>query len=331
MRAALAVGCALVLLAVTSPVVGDTAIDRSLAPRLGSGVSANEYWDLTAWLDSGERVVARFLVTNEGPGTETAAAVGHVVLADGALLPFQWGRTRGEWTLGSDGALKVGKATLELGLPTIVVAVDSKKHGIAFRLEIARAMASVSTGSRGPNYDVSVVMPAPVRGRIQDRDVIGTAALTHTWMDQSERDLLHRRVELLARAGDLALYVLDLTFADGVRLSRTLMTRNGVTFPTPDDVTVELRSAASGGDARYPLPTEWQGTGKEFSFRVAVGRELLRMDPLAILPQPFRLLMALGGRPQRVWADATAEVEGSTLPRTIFHGVAAASFSRPLQ
>ena len=54
--------------------------------RLPSGESASEYFDLLVRLDSGHRVFARFLVTNEGPGGGSAAAFGHVIRPDGTVL-----------------------------------------------------------------------------------------------------------------------------------------------------------------------------------------------------------------------------------------------------
>jgi hypothetical protein len=32
------------------------------------------------------------------------------------------------------------------------------------------------------------------------------------------------------------------------------------------------------------------------------------MDPLQLLPQPFRMLVALGGRPQRVWSEGRLDL-----------------------
>ena len=43
--------------------------------------------------------MARFLVTNEGPGKHTAAVVGHVVFPDGHTVKFRKGRFSGRWQL----------------------------------------------------------------------------------------------------------------------------------------------------------------------------------------------------------------------------------------
>ena len=54
-----------------------------LATRLPAGSTAIEYWDVTAWFESGQRIFVLFLVTNDGPGVETAAAVPNDATLDG--------------------------------------------------------------------------------------------------------------------------------------------------------------------------------------------------------------------------------------------------------
>jgi hypothetical protein len=311
-----------------------------LAPRLSSASGATEYWDVTAWLDSGERVLARFLVTNQGPGERTGAAVGHVVLANGRTLPFQWGRLHDQWTLGPGGrSLKIGKARLELAGPTVVVSVHSAKHGIDFRLEIDRRAEPVSVPSLAPGYALAVVMPASAHGRIQDRTVTGFGAVTHTSVDRPEGELLLRRLELFARSGDVALYVADFTPAGGPRGSVILVARDGHGLVVSGPIPLTLGATPTAdGDRRYPLAAEWSATSPRLTLTVAVGRELLRMNPLDVLPQPFRLLLSLGGRPARVWAEATAELaltppsaddNPRAPPRTHLRGITSATFARP--
>ena len=69
------------------------------AARLASQGSASEYWDLVARLDSNHSVFARFMITNQGPGTRTALAVGHLVQPDGTVVPFHNGRRWGRWKI----------------------------------------------------------------------------------------------------------------------------------------------------------------------------------------------------------------------------------------
>ena len=308
-----------------------------LAPRLSDVATATEYWDVTAWLDSGDRLVARFLVTNQGPGMRTAAAVGHVVLADGRALPFHWGRLSNAWTLDPDGGrLKIAKAALVLRPPATVVSVRSPKHGVELRLEIERPRAPISIRSLSPTYPIDVALPARAHGQLAGRAVRGFAAVTHTWVDTTEAEIVSRRAELFAAGdGGLGLYVVDLTLADGTRKSAAYVARGDGTIVAADPFALELRAAAAaGGDARYPLPSEWTGKASGLLLQVAVGRELLRMNPLDLLPQPFRMLLSLGAKPQRVWADAHVTLdfgEDGARPAapTEIRGLAAVTFAQP--
>lgn len=67
-------------------------------------------------------------------------------------------------------------------------------------------------------------------------------------------------------------------------------------------------------------------------FQATLVRERLRLNPLDVLPQPFRFLMSLGGTPRRVWADATVQLEltgGEAAPAAELNGIAVSSFARP--
>jgi len=210
-RAAFAVGLCgvgLLLLAIRAVAAEPSPVppNTTLAARVSSGPTAMEYWDVTAWLESGDRFFARFLVTNQGPGEQTAAAVGHLVLAGGEVVPFKWGRRHDAWTLGpGGGSLKIAKAALVLDGPALVVEVDSAKRGIELRLEIARTAPLLATRPLATGYGLDVAMPAPAHGRIRTRGmdapraVVGTGAVTHTWTERPEGEVLRRRVELLAR------------------------------------------------------------------------------------------------------------------------------------
>ncbi len=307
-----------------------------LAPQLSTASAATEYWDVTAWLDSGDRVVARFLVTNQGPGSHTAAAVGHVVLASGRTLPFKWGRLRDAWTLAPDGRkLKIAKATLDLSGAAIVCMVRSPKHGVEFRLEIERPSTLVGIRGLAPGYPIDVAMPGPARGNIAGRAVGGVAAVTHTWVEATEAEIIRRRIELFAFGPDLTAYVVDLMRADGTRKSAAYVARAGATVVALEDVALDFgTTSTSGGDPRYPLPTAWHAKTAGLALDIAVGPELLRMNPLDLLPQPFRLLLSLGARPQRVWADASVALQlpasgDAAPPPTTLRGLAVATFARP--
>ena len=65
-----------------------SAQPASLAARMSTAETASEYWDLSARFESGHSLVARFQITNEGPGQHTAVAIGHVVFPDGERSSF---------------------------------------------------------------------------------------------------------------------------------------------------------------------------------------------------------------------------------------------------
>ena len=311
-----------VLLATLVPSACAAGPDTALAARLSSADAAMEYWDITTWLDSGERVAARFLVTNQGPGDRTAAAVGHVITADGRTLPFKWGRRRDAWTLDADGRrLEIGKAVLDLSGPAIVLTVVSKKRGVDLRLEIER-----TTVSSTPVNEVAP--PALARGRIGSTDVTGSGAVTHTWMDRAESDVLHRRDEVFARSGDSALYLSIVTLTDGRQEETLVIQRKDRGSTHRDAVMADLSGPLVGRDPDYPVHSTWTVEVARVHVSATLEREWLRMNPLDILPQPFRFLLSLGGRPQRVWADARVTLARSP---TELRGVVVSTFARPAE
>ncbi len=312
----------------------------TLVARFSSADGAMEYWDVTAWFDSGERFFARFLVTNQGPGDRTAAAVGHLVLANGDVLPFKWGRRRGDWKPGMEGRrLEIAKATLDVSEPTIVVDIDSRKHGVQVHLEIDRQNDPTLVEDFVTPYTYEVAMPALARATITARgassahEVVGSGAVTHTWMARPESELIRRRDEVLARQGDRTFYLSILTLPDGSRHSEWLEQHRKGASESGGSGTVTFGDATTAGsDARYPVATEWE-FGPNGS-RATLSRELLRMDPLEVLPQPFRFLLSLGGEPRRVWTAATVKIDLNGNPKKPgivreLPGIAVSTFAGP--
>jgi hypothetical protein len=324
-----------------SPAVAESATTRpggALSAVASDADQAMEYWDVTAWLDTGERVLARFLVTNQGPGRRTAAAVGHVALADGTVLPFRWGRRAGAWTLAADGRrLEIGKAVLDLTGPTILMTVRSKKRGLDLRLAIEGSAGRAATHDLGAVYATEVVLPSPARAELAARGAAtrtaeGAAALTHTWMERPESELLGRRDELFARGGGVSLYLSLRTRGDGAPAPDLVVRRGGHTTARRAPSMLDVALSADG-DGPYPVARTWHVTTAGIDVRAVLERELLRMDPLEILPQPFRFILSLGGRPQRVWADARVTVDlaaegDAPAVEAELRGVATTAFSR---
>ncbi len=287
-----------------------------LAARLSSAAAAMEYWDVTAVLQSGHRFAARFLITNEGPGTRTAAAVGHLLLPDGTLVPVAYGRTREAWTLSADGRrLKIASAVLDLGHPVVRVEVDSDRLGIKLGLEIEPAGAPVSLSPLPGAYAIEALAPAATHGTLwlhgmpAPVPLEGTLALTHTWMERSEVDLVHRRAELFGRSGDVGLYLADLTLADGRRRGALVVWRGADVRQRSDDPPVAFSDALlTPRDPHYPVAQHWEARNGQAHVQARLQREWLRWDLLDSVPQPFRFLLSFKAQPQRVWADADFEL-----------------------
>lgn len=302
-----------------------------LAAVLSDADEAMEYWDVTAWFDSGERVFARFLVTNQGPGKRTAAAVGHV-LVGGEVLPFQWGRRESAWAFSADGRrLEIGKATLDLSGQHSTLRVKSTKRGIDLSLAIERDHGESTSLNEIESISTSLRPPAPARAELAGRTLSGWAAVTHTWMDQPESDLIRRRDELFARDGDTALYVSTLTATDGQRHESFSFSRTGSGSGGGGSTAGDFTGASISGDPAYPVRSTWTGSIPGAKYEATLERERLRMNPLDILPQPFRFLLSLGGRPQRVWADARVTVTRDAKEPIELRGVTASAFARPVE
>jgi len=321
------------------PAPGGTA----LAARLSTAAAAMEYWDVTAVLQSGHRFAARFLVTNEGPGTRTAAAVGHLLLPDGTLIPIAYGRTREAWTLSADGRrLKIASAVLDLSHPVARVEVDSDRLGIKLGLDFEPAAGPVSINPLPGAYAIAALAPAAARGTLWLRGMPapvpleGTLALSHTWMERSEVDLVQRRAELFGRSGDVGLYMADLTLTDGRRRSTLVVWRSASVQQRSDDSPVTFGDALlTPGDPRYPVAQHWDACGGQACVRAGLQREWLRWDLLDSVPQPFRFLLSFKTQPQRIWADADFEItlaggKAPATPAVQGLGVGVVTFWRPL-
>lgn len=315
------VGLAIGLLAVSRNGArgqGGVLGEAGLHARLSAADTATEYWEVAAQLRSGHRFWARFLITNEGPGSRTAAAVGHVFLPDGVLLPIKFGRAHDRWRLSSDGReLKVASAVLSLAGPTAFLEIDSDKHDIKLRIQFPReeGMAAFSAAA-ADEYGIEVQLPVPAQATLWMRGMpervtsAGTVLLTHTWMERSESDLIDRRVEVFARSDDVAMYLVELTRTGGAPRS-WLGVRQGNRMRYRSAAGALRLSAfrSPADDSSYPVAQHWEAHDDATTLLVDLQREWLRWDPLTIVPQPFRALLAWKSQPRRVWADAQIDLK----------------------
>jgi len=227
LRSAALCGVALAGVALASH--ADSAPARELASAAAQRIGVakgSEYWDLTVELENDYRVMARFLVTNQGPGKQNGTAVGHVISPDGSTIKFRNGRLQSGWTLSEDGLdLDIGKSHLDMHLPRYQLRVNKR----ASRIRIAFAPNTLHPLPKklgGPNYRIDLLaLGARVSGSIQLESmaeaihVEGWATLTHTVAKRSETDLMRRRIEVFSQRGPRPLYAIQLLDPGGTNSS----------------------------------------------------------------------------------------------------------------
>lgn len=312
------------------------AAATDFSARLSSASAAMEYWDVTAWFATGERFSARYLITNQGPGTRTAAAVGHLLLPSGEMVPISYGRASDRWTLSDDRRrLKIASAVLDVSGSAIRVEVDSDKRGIEVRFEIP-AVAPVSVDPLPGVYSVDVLLPVRVsgsyllRGMAAAKAVDGIAALTHTSMETSETEIVVQRAELFGHVGDTAVYANTVTRTGGNQSRIVVRKQNGDLHVSQEPRLRYNDWPKTAADPRYVVAGGWTITDAAMRTDVSLKREYLRWDPLDILPQPFRFLVALQGSPRRVWNDADITLtptDGGAASKG--SGVSVVTFAKP--
>jgi hypothetical protein len=313
------------------------------AARLGSSDEASEYWDLIAAFESGHALFARFMITNEGPGTRTGIAYGHFVEPDGTTHGWTNGRREENWTLGPHGRLlEVGSSDLDLTGPPYRLRVKKKKKGIDIDLRIAPAGPAVwdaHAGGRAPAVDV-LATAADVTGRVWFRamgapvELSGRAGLSHTWMESSETDLVRRRIDFYSLHGGTQLYLHAATAPDGAQSRWLRVARDGKTlFESRDFEISESGRSEASNDPDYPLPAVLKLSGKSLAGQIQLGVGVLHHNPMEVIPQPFRFLLSFKLRPQRVWAESPFEVTvtpNADPVRIRGSGIASVTFLNPI-
>ena len=331
------------LLLVATAAASEERIDATA--RMSSAGSASEYWDLTAIFDTGHRVVGRFLITNEGPGNHSAVAVGHVVLPGGQTVKFRNGRRRARWKLDEKRSrIDIGSSLLDLQGPTRIFEYDNEKRGLKIRFTIEADETIRRAGAAGPGgYQVELLdLSARAEGTLWTRGMdapvalSGRAALTHTWMDESEARLALRRFDFVSLEEGAAVLFYDLTTSGGKRLSWLVIEKAGQILYESEDLEVSLRGVLpQWSEPRYPLPAVLQLHNSELDGRIELGRILVQHEPLEDLPQPLRFLLSFRTRPKRVWTNSPFEVKvNSGSDRSYLRvrgtGIASVTYLNPL-
>jgi hypothetical protein len=313
------------------------------ASRLPEGPNSSEYWDFVASFDSGERMFARFMITNEFPGDALGLAIGHLVRADGTVLPFRNARLAGEWQLGPGGRwLKVGGSRLDLAGPELRIDIDKSKRGIQIHLKM-RPESAATGGPELPDTSVDLLaLAAPIEGTYwftgmpAPVSVRGRAGITHTWTGPRESERMLRRLEFFGRDGALALYLGDALAPGGQRAQVLALEVDGKRISNVSQITIshgneQIEDLGAG----YPIPKQLSFSGSGISGVIHLKKALAQHDPLQDVPLPFRFLLSSAAHPQRVWMESRFEVRIDPSPSSKSlqaqgTGVTSVTFTNPL-
>jgi hypothetical protein len=195
------------------------------ARQLGGG-NASEYWDLSVELALNYKIMVRFLITNQGPGTRNGIAVGHVISPNGDITHFRNGRLSNRWTLSEDGLdLDIGKSHLDLHPPRYKLKVNKSdaKIRLSFAPNVLHRLPKKLTKK---DYRIDLLaLGAATHGTIQlsamtePLPITGWATLTHTIAKRGETSLALRRIELISQRGEIPVYIADFLDPAGKRSS----------------------------------------------------------------------------------------------------------------
>jgi hypothetical protein len=290
--------------------------------RLPAGASASEYWDLVAVLADGFRLVARFTISNEGPGDRSAAAFGHLLRPGAKPAAFQNGRREGRWRLSSDRRrIEIGSSLLDLSEGARHFEIDNDKRGVKLFLDW-RADASarrVPAGVLPGGYAIDVLqLGSPVRASVRvpgmdaARELRGTLSLTHTWMPVAEGQLVLRRIDVASVEAGPGFYLIDLRTPAGNRSA--WLSAAGSKVLAESGYEIATRTESSMKSSSYPIPSRLLLSAPQLRGGVTLGPAWLEVDPLAALPAPVRMVYSLRGRPHRSWTDAAFELSSVPSP-----------------
>ena len=322
------------------------------AARLLPGEFAHERWDLTARFDSGYFLFAEFLITNFWLGDRNAAVIGHVIRPNGQSRRFRNGRRESRWQLSSDRLrMEVGSSLLDQRSPKHQLRVRKKRTRI--ELDFYPHGPAVWSADFPPSgYALDLLDPAAqaegsiwVKGMDEPVTVQGTVAVTHSWTNEAETDLVLRRLEFFLfpdEQSEMSLYLVDLMTPHGAR-SRWLIAKNGqqVVHEAQNfhlifdgDMDENVKNVGS-----YYIPQqlyfESAPSHPQIKGRIQLDRVLLLYDPLDDIPQPFRFLISLKLRPRWVWLLSPFEIifqpDQAHAPITLTGtGITKVSFLNPL-
>ncbi len=318
------------------------------AARLLPGELAHERWDLTARFASGHFLFAEFLITNFGLGDRNAAVIGHVIRPNGQSRRFRNGRRESRWQLSSDRLrMEVGSSLLDQRSPMHQLRVRKKSTRIELDF-YPRGPAVWSADFPPSGYALDLLDPAAqaagsvwVKGMDEPVTIHGTGAVTHSWANEAESDLVQRRLEFFLfpdEQSEMSLYLADLTTPHGARSSWLVVKKGQRVVHEAQNFHLRLDGNVKNVGSYY-LPQQFSfesaPSHPHIKGRVELDRLLLLYDPLADIPQPFRFLVSLKLKPRRMWLLSPFEIafhlDQASAPITLTGtGITKVSFLNPL-
>jgi hypothetical protein len=298
-----------------------------------------------ARFDQGRQLVARVLVTNEGPAERTAVGVGHLIPQGGEVVEFRNGRLEGRWSVSEDGrSLRIGSTELHLAGPERRLEHDNNRRGIEIRVRL-RADPAARHPSKGEpaDYHVDLLdLAAPaeatvlVPGMAAPLALSGRGTLVHTWMERSEPELVLRRIDVSSLDSGAKLYLQDVLTPGGERRQWLVVVRDGHVLVETSELHVDVESRRGSPARGYPVPAALRLRGPGLAGRVTLGAPFLEHEPLGDLPQPFRFLLSFSMRPRRAWTDASYSLQLDAAPGRAAveldgSGIASVTFLNPLE
>jgi hypothetical protein len=260
--------------------------------------SASEYWNIVAHFDSNHHLFARFLITNEGPGDRTAIATWQLIDPNGKRTEFRNGRRKKRWTLSPGGdRIEIGSSVFDQSGPIHRLEYDSTKRGIRVAFQYAPKGPVAWPRSASDRYPFDLLeLTTPVTGTIwlegmnETASVNGTISITHTWMEESEADLALRRIDFASTGSGPAVFLSDWMTPSGERERWLVAVRDGEVLVQTTDFELTLGDPQSTKNAGYPTHSELQISGSGIEGAIQSSSTLAEIDPLEVIPQPFRFL-----------------------------------------
>ncbi len=277
--------------------------------------NTTEWWVLAAQLDSGDRVLVEFTLTDVGPGERNAAAIGNWVQSGGALVPFSRAKLGGDWRESADGRrIDLEKFVFDRSAARAQLRVEKGSLRIALDFPLA-AQPLASRKLAGGKWeqqlwagDAEVSASLWKKGMAQPLQTRGRLGLSRRLITGTESKLAQRRLEAFSTGRD-ALYVFEL--AKGASAERWTVALGADGKLLGQDYAAGATADKLGAPSpRLALP------GPLAPGTLAAGARLAAYDPLADLPAPIRFVMGLRLRSAWMASPLDASVRGQARKRS---------------